>query len=340
MYPQVPPPFQPASSSSGANRSHGPSHASASTFPSKFSFSELAAGQTSTSTSGPSSSRTLLSTEDNKGAQNHTSFRPSTPARPSPLSIPASSAPNEQEHSPYKEIVDFLQTKREDKLNQMEIIGLTQSLRKNATRPAQEVIDYLEAAANVPSAALLGAFQQPTNFVASPNKPLLFPPSVQSTSSPATSSPSRSRRKRNMYTGVGQSPRKLSAPPLGISQPTPSRLRLQQPVAESSEPAAKSNKKRLVGDSAMPVSSGVSDQVVSVSSTTSTVPFPLESPAKPQRAPPPTNAGPSSRPTMNGTRTGLFGATGRPPAVTRPEAPRQPSPLRKSNLGEFLTALP
>lgn len=244
---------------------------------------------------------------------------------PPPQTSPATSHP---EQSPYKEIVDFLQTKKDDKLNHMEIIGLTQSLRKNATNPAQEMINYIEATSNVPSAALLGTFKQPPDVAASPNKPLLFPPE----STPTTSaSPARNRRRRNVYTGVGQSPRRtVSREP----QPTP-RLRLHQTTDSSGEPAPTSNKKRLVGDSAMPIPSGSANGSTNPFASPpaiSTVPFPLESPVKPQRVPPPTNAAPSSRPAMAGSRNGPFGTSTRPPFV-RPEAPRQPSPLRKSNLG-------
>lgn len=271
------------------------------------------------------------------------------PLRPLQLSTNISaSSPSPQEGSPYKEIVDFLQTKRDDKLNQMEILGLTQSLRKNATQPAQEIIDYLEAAANVPSAALLGTFKPSQSGTSSPNKPLLFPSLTESPASPANASPSRARRRRNIYTGVGQSPRVIAGSPARVSQPTHSRLRLQQPQSTSEEPATTSNKKRLVGDSAVPIPSGSAAQAGASTSTaqstsassasTSSVPFPLSSPAKPQRAAPPTNAGPSSRPTMNGSGSGPFG-TGRRAPLTRPEAPRHPSPLRKSNLGTYFPHL-
>lgn len=248
------------------------------------------------------------------------------------------SATSPQDNSPYKEIVDFLQTKKDDKLNHMEIIGLTQSLRKNATKPAQEVIDYIEAAANIPSAALLESFKPPPNVAASPNKPLLFPPSPPTTTNV---SPARSRRRRSLYTGVGQSPRRAGGSITRELQPTPSRLRLHHTPNAPEESAPTNNKKRLVGDSATPIPSGSANGTTNTFASppaTSTVPFPLASPAKPQRAPPPTNAGPFARPTMAGSRSGLFGTVNRAP-LARPEAPRQPSPLRKSNLGMCSTNL-
>lgn len=278
--------------------------------------------------------RYLTPAPANPFARPQAANNPTTPVRPS-VSLPSAAPQTAEEHSPYKEIVDFLQTKKDDKLNQMEIIGLTQSLRKNATKPAQEVIDYLEAASNVPSAALLGTFKQSAPVAASPNKPLLFPPPPSLTSTPVTSSPSRGRRRRNLYTGVGQSPR-AGTISTRSPQPSASRLRLQQPFPISEELTLTSNKKRLVGDSAIPMASGASSPVASTSSkeTTSSVPFPLDSPAKPQRAPPPSHAGPLSRPTMNGGKGLPFGAPAHPP-VTRPEAPRHPSPLRKSNIGKL-----
>ncbi|KAF8317159.1 hypothetical protein DL93DRAFT_591754 [Clavulina sp. PMI_390] len=214
----------------------------------------------------------------------------------------------------------------------MEIIGLTQSLRKSATQPAQEVIDYLEASANVPSAALLGTFKQSTSSIPAPiPKPLLFPPSVSTPSTPAMSSPAR-RRRRNLYTGAGQSPRASSTP--RTIQTQPSRLRLQP---TSNDPTVTSNKKRLVGDGAIPMSSGSG----SASQTSGTsvgnsdlgyIPFPAQSPIRPQTSQPPSRAGPSSRPTMSSALNigkGLpFSAPTKPTTIV----PRQPSPLRKSNL--------
>ena len=242
-----------------------------------------------------------------------------------------SSATLQEENSPYKEIVDFLQTKK-DKLNHMEIIGLTQSLRKNATKPAQEVIDYIEVTANVPSAALLETFKQPSDLAASPNKPLLFPPPTPAATNP---SPARNRRRRGLYTGVGQSPRRIGGTVAREPQRTPTRLRLLHASDTPGEAAPSSNKKRLVGDSAIPIPSGSANggtNPFTAPPSMSAVPFPTTSPIRPQRAAPTTNAGPSSRPTMAGPRNGPFGTGPRTP-FARPEAPRQPSPLRKSNLG-------
>ncbi|KAF9507739.1 hypothetical protein BS47DRAFT_276599 [Hydnum rufescens UP504] len=183
----------------------------------------------------------------------------------------------EQRNSIYQPIVDFLQRKGDEKLNDFEVIGLTQTLKKTSHSNAQDLVDILEASENVPSASFLQNLR--SNAQSSPAKrPFLAPPPPLNL--PSSTTPPRRRNRRASYVGVGQNSPRIASPA----------RRLSIRDTETSPDTSSSGKKRRLGDFGAPAhtnaaagSSNISEEPSASKmspprESQSSVPFPASSP--------------------------------------------------------------
>ncbi|KAF8329403.1 uncharacterized protein EI90DRAFT_3062501 [Cantharellus anzutake] len=231
----------------------------------------------------------------------------------------------------YQQIVDFLQSKGEAKLNNFELLGIAQSLKDSSDVPPEALLGLINNTpppSDVPSAALLTIRSSRPSTPSAP-RPFLAPPTSETKATtpqieislPNSPIPVRRHRRRSTYVGVGQT--------------TPRRYAVSKNAAEAhniDDKEASGTKKRRIGDFGAPTTSGEESSAASSPPHTdkpnikehevspplqNTVQFPMSSPAKPH-APSEAPSEPVRSHRVLPRTTGLF---------TRPSS--APSPLRK-----------